>query len=328
MVFLIGFFVYRQKASQKPVELTAVKKEDLKQEVSASGTISGDNVANLKFLTGGKLAYTKVKVGDEVKKGDVIAGLDTQALAIALQQAQNTLRDKSATLDNIYDQVKDHDKDESFTQKQTRTTAEVAKNNAFDSVKAAQRSFQDAVITSPIDGIITSQDPIAGQTVGLADTIAQVVDFSQLVFRADVDEADISKVALGQKAEVTLNAYGDKIFYGTVIDIIPQTKTASNGGTVVTVKISLSDTSIQPIAGLNGDVNIVMKEVGSILALPQDAVTSDSTVIVKTGQTYKLQKVTTGLQSDTDVQITSGLNENDQVVLSPNDFLKSHPNVK
>jgi multidrug efflux pump subunit AcrA (membrane-fusion protein) len=90
----------------------------------------------------------------------------------------------------------------------------------------------------------------------------------------------------------------------------------------------MDDENIKPIDGLNGDVNIVLQEQTNAEVQPQDAITSDSTVILKTDQGYSVKKVTTGIESDTDVEIKMGLNEFDQVVLNPNDFLKTHPNIK
>lgn len=90
----------------------------------------------------------------------------------------------------------------------------------------------------------------------------------------------------------------------------------------------MDDQNIKPIDGLNGDVSIILQEQPDALTLPQDAITVDSTVVFKTAQGYSIKKIGTGLFSDTDVEIKDGLNEGNQVVLSPNDFLKTHPNVK
>lgn len=149
------------------------------------------------FKISGKLVYINVKAGDIVTPGQVIAGLDTQDLSITLQQAQNTLRDKQATAQKAEDDVKDYSDDESFTQKVTRTTAQAARDLAFDTVKSAQRAFQDAVITSPIKGVITQAIEVPGQIVTAADVIAQVVDTSAIYFDAEVDETDIGSVAVG-----------------------------------------------------------------------------------------------------------------------------------
>lgn len=318
IIGILGYFILKPQGNNtQRLQFAQVKKQDIKSTVSSSGSLTGKNVINLKFKSGGKLAYINVKASDEVTAGQVIAGLDTQALSISLQQAQNTLRDKQAIVDKTLDDVKDHDKDETFTQKQSRTTAQVARDNAFDAVKETQRAFQDAVLISPIAGIVTQASSISGQVVGASDTIAQVVDFSKIYFDTDIDEADISKVSLGQTAEVSLDAYPDKNFKGEVSEIAPQTKTTSSGATVVTVRIKMGDMVISLINGLSGQASIILAQAKNVLIIPQEALRDDNTVFIQTQQGLRPKKVITGIKSDTDVEITEGVSEEDRVLLNP-----------
>lgn len=323
IIVVILFIVFGGSKKAVAPQYATAKKQDIKQEVSASGILTGKDSANLHFKSGGKLAYINVKTGDTVYKGQTIAGLDTQELEIALRQAESNFRDKKAIADKIHDDLKDVGSSETYAQRQTRTTAEVAQDNAYDSLLAAQRAFQDAVISSPIAGTITKADPIPGQIVSTTDVVAQVVDFSEIVFETDVDEADISKVSVGQKAEITLNAYGDKVFEGKVTEIVPQTKTTSNGATVVTVKIGLDDNTIQHIAGLNGETSIIQDEAKNVLAIPVDAIVNNDTVYVKTKSGLRSQKITPGFKNDSDVEVIHGLNEGDEVITNP---LEVNPN--
>ena len=312
---VMGFNFFGRK-KQTPLQFAQVKRQDIRSIVSSSGILTGKNVVDLKFKSSGKLAYLNVKLGDKVSAWQVIAGLDTQGLNIDLQQAQNTLRDKQAIVEKALDDIKDHSKDESFAQKKDRTAAEVARDNAYDSVKEAQRAFEDAVIVSPTAGLITQVNPIPGQNVSTSDVIARVVDFSEILFDSDIDEADIGKISVGQKAEVTLDAYPDKTFRGSVKEIIPQTKTTSSGATVVTVRISL-DTEVASINGLSGQTSIILAEAKDVLTVPLEAVREDNVVFVQGNQRMEQKKVVTGIKSDTDVEIKEGLEENQRVLLNP-----------
>lgn len=304
------------KPKEQSLQFAEVKMQDISSLVSSSGTLTGKNVVDLKFKSGGKLAYINVKVGDKVTKGQVIAGLDTQQLNIDLQQAQNTYRDKQAAAEKAEDDVKDNDDDESFAQKVTRTTAQAARDSAYDGVKEAQRAFQDAVIIAPISGVITQASPIPGQIVS-SETIAQVADFSSLIFDTDIDESDIGKISLGQKARVTLDAYPDKELIGEVSEIVPQTKTTASGATVISVKINLGSPEITPVKGLSGQASIILAEVKNALTIPLEALREDNTVVIQTPQGLKAQEVTAGISSDTEVEIKEGLSENDKVLLNP-----------
>lgn len=314
----VGYYYFFANTKKIPLEIATVSRQEIRQSVSASGVLAGKSTNNLRFKSSGKLAYLNVKSGDIASKGAVIARLDTQDLNITLQQTWNTLRDKQAIVDKVHDDVKDHDKDETFTQKQSRTTAEVAKDNAFDEVKKAQRAFQDAIIFSPISGVVTKADIVPGQIVASSDIIAQIVDISEKYFDTDIDEADIGKISPVLVAEVTLDAYPGQTFYGNVDQILPVTKTTSSGAAVVTTRIKLLNFPDNFVAGLNGQASIIIDEKTDVLVIPQEALKSDNSVIIqnKNGR-LEQKKVEIGISSDTDIEIISGLQEGEQVVKNP-----------
>lgn len=313
-IALLGFFFFKPKSKAQKLQFTDVKRQDIRSTVSSSGFLTAKDTVNLKFKSSGKLSYINVKVGDQVFAFQTIAGLDTQDLNIKLQQARNTLRDKQAAVDKTLDDVKDHSKDETFTQKKDRTAAEVARDNAYDGVKEAQRAFQDDVLVSPIAGLITQADPIPGQNVSASDLIAQVVEIEEIYFDSDVDETDIGKLSVGQSAEVTLDAYGDKIFKGVVDQILPQIKTTSSGAIVVTVRIKLKEQPANFVNGLSGQAIIILEEVKNALTIPQEALREDNVVFT---QGAKEKKVDTGIKSDTDIEIKEGLEEGERILLNP-----------
>lgn len=316
VAIFLGFNFFG-KPKQTPLQFATVKKQDIKATVSASGTLAGKNSADLQFKSSGKLAYINVKTGDRVIKGQVIAGLDTQDLNIALQQAQNTLRDKQAIAEKAEDEVKDHSKDESFTQKVIRTTAQAARDSAFDSVKAAQRAFQDAVIASPINGVVTQAIEVPNQVVSTTDVIARVVDDSEIYFDGEVDEADIAAVSPGQEVEISLNTYPDQAFKGKVAQIMPDTKTTSSNVTVVIVRILMDKADIKNIPGLNGQATIIVDKVSNVLTIPIESIKNDNTVAISGPKGVISVPVTVGLKSDTDAEIKSGLSEGQQIILNP-----------
>lgn len=329
-IIIIAFLTFNffARPKQTALQFTQVKKQTISTTVSSSGSLTGKNSANLKFKTPGKLTFINVKTGDTVFTGQLIAGLDTQELGIQLRQAENTLRDKQATADKVIDDIHLFQYgnggfpnvgtgNETMTQRQLRTTAEVTRDNAFDSVKLTQRDFQDTVIISPINGLVTQAIQIPNQTVTATDLIAQVVDTTAIYFDTDVDEADISKVSVGLPAEVTLDAYPTTTFRGTVDQILPQTKTTSQGATVVTIRILLDNPNLNFVNGLTGQATIIVESVKSTLTIPQEALREDDTVVVQEGQTLHSQKVTPGIRSDTDVEIRKGLKEGDEVLLNP-----------
>ncbi|OGE25179.1 hypothetical protein A3C32_00490 [Candidatus Daviesbacteria bacterium RIFCSPHIGHO2_02_FULL_41_14] len=312
-----GFLFLKLSASKEPLQFAEVKRVDIKSIISISGSLQSKSSINLKFGSSGKLSYLHVAVGDIVKTGQLIAGLDTQELNIALQQTQNTLKDKQAIVDKVYDDLKNHEKDETYLQKQTRTTAEVARDNAYDGVKAAQAAYKNSVITAPFDGIITEVSVVAGQRVSTTETIAVVSDKSESFFDAEVDETDIPKIKITQLTEIVLDSFPDKIFSGKVSEIMGQTQLTSSNATVVKVRIKLDASSNDFINGLNGQASITIASDTNTLTIPLEALKDSGTVLVQTANGIQSKKITTGISSDSEIEIKEGLREGERVVLNP-----------
>lgn len=313
----VGGYYSWPKPAKEPIQTFEVKTGNVKSIISSSGTLEGTDSADLRFKIAGKLNSITVKPGETVKKGQLIAGLDTRDLQIDLQQAYNTFIAKEATAKRVEDDVKDHKSDETFTQKETRKAAQIARDNAYDDIKAAQRALEDAYLYAPLSGVVTKADPNVGQIVLTTDIIAQIVDETEYVFEAEVDESDFGKVKLGQNADVTLNSYPDQVFSATVSKITPTTETTDSGATVVIVKLALGKPEINFVSGISGQADIITDQVTNVLVIPLDALMENDEVYIKKGETYEKVKAEVGLRSDTEVEIKFGLVAGDQVVTNP-----------
>ena len=317
IIVSLGFFIFSGNKKAAVLQFASVKKQDIREAIAGSGTLTGKNSISLHFKTSGKLAYINVNAGDEVFQGQVIAGLDAEDLSINLREAENTLRDKRAIVDKIKDDLKNVGASESYSQRQTRTTAEVAQDNAYEGFLTAQKALRDSVLYSPIPGVVTASLNVVGQTVSSTDAIAQVVDTSEIYFDTDIDEADIGKIKVGLPAKITLDSYSDTSYKGSVAQIFPQTKTTSSGATVITVRIKLTTNPLNFVNGLSGEASIVLKSVKNAITIPQEALRDDNTVFVQTESGLKPVKVMPGISSDTDVEIIKGLREKERVLLNP-----------
>ena len=319
MAILIGggFFVLRSINNKESLQFTEVKRSDIKSIISISGNLKSKRSVDLKFGSSGKLSYLNIAVGDTVRTGQLIAGLDTQELNIALQQTQNTFKDKQAIVDKVYDDLKNHEKDETYLQKQTRTTAEVARDNAYDGVKAAQAAYKNSVIAAPFDGTITEISVVVGQRVSTTETIAVISDKSESFFDAEVDETDIPKIKINQPTEIILDSYPDKIFSGKVSEIMGQTQLTSSNATVVKVRIKLDSSPDDFINGLNGQASITTASSINVLTIPLEALKDSGTVLVQTANGIQSKKITTGVSSDSEIEVKEGLREGERVVLNP-----------
>lgn len=321
LALILGFVGYKNLG---PKDLSkakpfVVKKMDLKETLSFSGGVDADEKATMVFQTAGKLAFVKVKEGDEVKKGQVLAGLDTGDLAAAEKSAFYKYLAADVHAKYIEDTVKDHDKDESYLQRDSRVTAQTDRDIKYDAWLTAQRALRYATLYSPIDGVIYNvTDNHPGEFITAANLFEiDIVNPATIVFTAEADQTDVVKLKEGTVADITLDSYPDKPLKGTVGEIA-FTPTAGEAGTVYEVKLTMdidyTDYSLR--MGMTGDVSFVLSEKKDVLAVPQryvKTVNGQRLVYKKNDSRSSVVKVSTGETLDGQTEILSGLNEGETI---------------
>lgn len=175
-------------------------------------------------------------------------------------------------------------------------------------------------ITAPMDGVIAQSQLTVGATVQTGMTVCQVQSNTSFNAVVDVDELDIAGVKSGQTADVSVDALSGKVFSGTV-QKIAQVGVSANGVTTFSVTIGLSD-SAGLLSNMSTSADIHTGENQNALLVPVEALQTKGadrylTVRTTSGKTTKdtQVKVSVGLISDTQAEITSGANEGDTVVL-------------
>lgn len=316
LVLIVGVLWWRNTAAKKSAEasqkVVVVKMGNIVEELSVSGKVQAEKKANLTFPLPGKLSYAKAAEGEEVKKGQWLMGLDKGDLDAAVVRAWYTYLAADANAKQVEDSLKDHDKDETFSQKNTRVAAQTARDMAYDAWLTARRAADNATLKAPFDGIITNVTAnVIGDTVGVTDGVT-VVDPKSLYFEIEIDESDLGKVTLDKKVTVLLDAYEEREFMGEIKWIGFESKISSSGATVYPAKVEITgdDESLLRV-GMNGDAKIELGRAENVLVLPAEAVFDNQVTIV---DDKKIQ-VQTGLESDTEVEIKEGLKEGDKVVI-------------
>lgn len=332
IILIIGFRVISSRNKSIKVQVADIKRGDLVQSVSTSGKIKATEYAILSFQSIGKVAWVGVSVGDKVKKGQVIASLDTVGLNAYYQQALNNYRNYQAAAENTLDQVKNHSGDESFSQKATRTAAEVARDNAYDAVLAAQDNLRNAVLYAPFSGVVTDANPAsAGVNTGLGTSNYTVVNPETVYFEAEVDETDLPHIKVGQTVDIKLDAYPEDAIQGKVEVIGFVASTSSTGGNAYKVKINLPENiDMKFKVGMQGDVEIIYNTVANVLMVPSSDVITDSSnsyvLVIENGKAKKVE-VKIGSQAADYEEIVSGLEENQKIIDNPPIGLKSGQKV-
>lgn len=324
IILILKFTIFKSKPVIVKTENPL--KGDLVETVSVTGIVKADNYANLTFQGGGRVAWVNVKEGQMVKKGQGIAGLDTVILNASYQQSLNNYRYYQAAAASTLDSVKDHSGDETFAQKATRTQAEVARDNAYDAVKAAEQNLRYATIFAPFNGVMAKVEPsFAGSNVTSATASYIVVNPDTTYFLGELSESDLPKVKVGQKVNIKLDAYPDENFEGLVENIGVVAFTSSTGGNAYTIRISLPKNINQKFrVGMEGDGEVILATKNNLLKVSFGSVVNedgkDYVWLVENGKTKK-KNIQIGASSLTEVEVKSGLSEKDSIIIDPSNKL-------
>ncbi|MCH7640850.1 efflux RND transporter periplasmic adaptor subunit [Patescibacteria group bacterium] len=322
---LIAFFVYRRATSAKfEVDVAVVKREKFVERISASGEVTADEAIDLNFETGGTVAQVAVKLGQKVKKGDLIAKLDTTNLYSAYLQAEADLRAKQSSLDVVYDNLKGIGDAETFEEKETRTLAETNKDKSYRAFVITSRNLAGATLRAPFDGIIANMPE--GLAIGTNISLAASYQFSvvnpkTIYFITEVSELDIPRLTSNQKVKIRLDAYPGEIYEGVIEGMAFESVTTSTGGSAFLVRVTLpGQNALKFKVGMNGDADFIVSERDAQLLVPITAVVEangDTHVWVLDGRRAKRVQIEPGDSSIDDLEVLSGIKEGDTVIIRP-----------
>lgn len=321
MIGVLTFFLWPKPPAE--IETAKAKRMKIAQSITASGTVNSETTVSLSFLGGGKLTYLGAKKGDEVTAGQTIATLDQRTLKVNLASA---LEDY-ALQRNAFDQTNDNNQNRTPEGALNATMRRILENNqndldkAVNSVELQRLVMEQSILSSPINGVVIRADAeVPGVNIS-PTTVYTIADPYNLVFNIEVDEADIAKIVINQPINVTLEAFPASTISLTVTSIDFASHVSDSGANVYTVKASLPLDGNYRI-GMSGDAEIILDEKLNTLTVPLSSLIDDAHVYVKKDKTFEKRKITTGLQSDTDIEITKGLKEGELVALIPEDVEK------
>jgi RND family efflux transporter MFP subunit len=307
------------------IETQTIKNGNVTESLTATGTIDATNSVNLNFLSGGKLVYLGAHKGDFVEAGQIIAILDQRTIQKNLETALKNYSLQRNTFDQTKDDQNDHTPQNALNDEMKRILEDNQNNldKAIISVDLQQLAKEQSIITTPIGGILIKAD-VSNTGLNVTPTTTfTVADPSTMVFKMDIDEADIGRIKQDQTVKVTLDAYPDQTLTLSVNAIDFATHPTTTGGNAYTVESALpSNENIGYRLGMNGDAEIVIHEKKDVPTLSLASIFDDKYVYVKKDTSFEKREVTFGISSETDVEILSGLVVGDEVALNPDDAEK------
>jgi len=228
--------------------------------LTASGYIVARSKAEISPKSVGRIAWLNLEEGQRVKKGELVARLESQELEA---QKKQYLATKDQVLAQLENATRDRDRAKALLSEKIGT------QQAFDSADAQARSLaaqiasidqqvryteeliKNAEIYAPIDGVVTVKKAFLGETVApqgfggagsAGATFAVIVDLGSLEMEADINEQNLGKLSLGQPAQVTLDAYPDRPYKARLRQIVP---TADRQKGSVKVKVEILDRDVR-----------------------------------------------------------------------------------
>ncbi len=359
------------------IETARVEKGTISKLVESTGTLQALDTVQVGTQVSGIVNKIYVDFNSPVKKGQLIATIDTINLVAALEQSKAKLDNAKAELEyqqanyNRLAPLIDKNLVAQSDFDQVIYSLNVAKanyNSALASHKMNKINLEYAFIHSPIDGVVIRRDVQEGQTVAASfntPTLFVIAkDMTQMQVVADVDEADIGQVKEGQRVEFKVDAYPNDKFEGQITQI-RLNPSISNNVVTYTVIIDAQNPENKLMPGMTATIDIYVQEEKDLLVIPSKSVRfsmdekllsaymnqigkpmekpggmpemgsmppagampganaatitenqKTKTIWVKKNSVILPVLVETGLDDDIQVQILSGLNLGDEVILS------------
>lgn len=361
LVITTVFYFYFLGSGEKPFlwKTSPVEKGNIRIMVTATGSINALTTVQVGTQVSGTIAKLFADFNSVVKKEQVIALLDTTFLAAAKDDAEAILEKAWIQLNQMkieFERIKklfDVNAVSKADYDLAGTNYESAKStfkSAEAQLRRAKINLQYATIRAPISGVVISRNVDVGQTVVSSFntptlfTIAN--DLTKMQVYANVDEADIGQIKVGQEVSFTVDAYPNELFSGGIKQIRLQPNVIQN---VVnyTVIIDVPNPDLKLLPGLTANINVKVQEHTNILKVRSNALyfsppaeffetettlpesvkkqlknnpigniaNGDSLYLwVKKGKTISRHKVITGLIEGGYAEVSGDVKEGDEIV--------------
>lgn len=241
LLIVAYFLFFRGDSTETKFSYVQITRGDLNVIISSSGTIQAIKTVDVGTQVSGKIDRLLVDFNSQVRKGQLLAVIDTVVLAASLRDAQSSLDRAKAQYDQA---VAVHERNKQLFEKKymnevdfiaSKTNVQVllaAQKSAVTSLERAKLNLNYAYIYSPISGTIINRSVEQGQTVAAslsAPTIFTIAeDLSSMRILTNVDESDIGQIKVGQKVQFTVQAQQSKKFDGEVTQIRLNPNVVSN----------------------------------------------------------------------------------------------------
>lgn len=293
------------------VRIDTAKMQAMNLEYVANGTFLPKQEVIVGAEVAGRVVRVFVEEGSQVSAGQVLATVQVDKLNVNIANAQASYDNAQQNLQRFESAYKTG----GVTLQQldqAKLQFETSKNNLTTSKITAS----DATIKTSVSGIVNSRKIEPGSYVNVGTAAFDIVNVSSLKLRVNVDEKNVVDLRVGQSVTVTASVYPNQTFTGKITFIAPK----ADGSLNFPVEIEVPNGNNTLRAGMYGTAIFGSKNASTeILIIPRTAfvgsVADNKVFVVKNGKSVET-KVVSGRNFGNNIEIISGINPNDQVIIS------------
>ncbi len=299
LTVISDFLTILSDALSKATATTEVTSSDLATYRSNLNTARTNVNTALTNLTTQQQTIASTRLTNQINLNQAQADLETAR--VALKKAQDELASEEAG-----------------PRQEDIDLAQAEVKQAQANLLQIREKMNKNVLKAPVAGVITAIEKEEGETASASQTVVSMISSGYFQIEANVSETEIAKVSIGDSVEMTLDALGpEEKFFGQVIKIDPAETVVS--GVIyykVTSIFDVEDERIKSGMTVNLDIQTAQKE--NVLYLPYYVIkekNGEKYILVLEGKEAKERTIKTGLDGETNVEITEGLKEGDQVIV-------------
>jgi len=351
LVLIAAAVAYGRRPAPIEVEAYSVDTGEVRATVSNTrvGTVKACRRAYLAPATGGQVAALHVRESDSVQRGQLLLEVWNQDLKAQVALHKVDIKSKRASAEQTcqlaggakreatrLSRLQQHKQivsveqvDKSVTGSKSQQAACRAANLAVEVAEAqlavAEAAVRRTLVLAPFDGRVAEVNAELGEFVTPSPpgipTLPPIdlLDLSCLTVSAPIDEVDAAAIKTGMKACVSLDAFADKRCSGEVTRIAPYVLEKEKQARTVEVEVTLKDPKdlTELLPGYSADIEVLIAQKDSALRLPAEAVLENNRVfLIEADNTLREQRFQPGLSNWSYIEIVSGLNAGERVVLS------------
>lgn len=333
LFFCLGtfcFFRHQNKFIQ--VESFTLKRGEFISTVSSGSiaTVVSEREIDICSELTGRIEDIFIREGQKVKKGQTLVILDDKKFRLMVEEKrirELKLRNDLERYKTLYHQ--------GIVPEIELNERQFSHQIALNDLQRAEADLEKTHVLSPFCGLVSKIYLEEGEVVrgsGIYEQpILRLIDHHRLQISVGIDETDISQIEIGQEAEIRYEAMPDRVFKGRVNKIADSVTIGDLIGQTFQVIIELQEIRDWIRPGMTADVLIVVARKNDVLVVPVEAVIAkngEHFVYVLDNERALLTKVSRGLTNLESVEITSGIEEGNKIIISDLDKIRNRDRVR